>query len=160
MEYYRRNKEKLLALHYKWRKLHPEKVREESKRHREKVKRDPELLARYKEWYRKNKEKISLRSKLREQTPKGRFSKYRSSAKTRNVPFQLNLRDFENLWKQPCYYCGKEISTIGLDRIDPLKGYLPNNIRPCCIICNRMKNKSSESKFLQYCKAITQHLKL
>jgi len=40
-----------------------------------------------------------------------------------------------------CYYCNHDLEEtgIGLDRIDNDKGYLENNVVPCCWICNKIK---------------------
>lgn len=39
-------------------------------------------------------------------TLKGKYSGYKSSAKTKNKEFLLELSDFEKIIKNPCYICG------------------------------------------------------
>lgn len=75
--------------------------------------------------------------------------------------------------QQPCYYCGSPPSNLsnsyidriksgrvakdwfdqcwfkynGLDRIDPSKSHLEDNIVPCCIKCNQAKNDMTLEEF-------------
>jgi deoxycytidylate deaminase len=42
-------------------------------------------------------------------------------------------------WQQPCIYCGKQITTAGIDRIDNNVGYTIDNCVACCRVCNWMK---------------------
>ena len=44
----------------------------------------------------------------------------------------------------PCEYCqSKTLNTTGcgLDRKDSSKGYVKENVVPCCTSCNKIKNK-------------------
>jgi hypothetical protein len=76
---------------------------------------------------------------------------YRGEAKRRGIAFRLPFKLFCSYWQAPCWYCGYGIRTIGLDRIDSDKGYLPSNVRPCCSLCNRAKSDMSEVQFLALC---------
>lgn len=42
---------------------------------------------------------------------------------------------------QPCYYCGHPLNEtgIGLDRLDSDRGYVLDNVVPCCGTCNMAK---------------------
>lgn len=99
------------------------------------------------------------------------WASYRSTAKRFNRSFKLSKKQFERLTKQNCFYCGAPPAAYvpvlqkhcrtpcfafcnGIDRIDNSKGYLPNNVVPCCTQCNIMKNHFSISDFLQHVKAI------
>jgi len=53
---------------------------------------------------------------------KGKWQEYKSNAKKRNIPFEITPKDIDNLWGVPCSYCGDEIPTDGIDRIDSSKG--------------------------------------
>ena len=53
----------------------------------------------------------------------------------------------ENLFGQPCVYCG--ISSDGIDRTDPTKGYLLSHSLPCCSMCLTMKGTEPPLKFLE-----------
>ena len=86
-----------------------------------------------------NKESIKAYQKTHSQTPKGKFSAYKASAKERDIPFDLTFEEFSTFWQKPCVYSGHEIATIGLDRIDSSKGYTIDNVLPCCSICNIIK---------------------
>jgi len=57
-------------------------------------------------------------------------------------------------WQLPCYYCGDNIETIGLDRLNNTKGYSLDNIVSCCTPCNMMKNNNTEDDFIARCKKI------
>jgi hypothetical protein len=83
---------------------------------------------------------------------KTRRAKY--LAKERHISFNLTPEQFKNLWQAPCYYCGSEIKTIGIDRINNNEGYILNNVVSCCKICNFMKGKLSKKVFIINCKKI------
>lgn len=88
---------------------------------------------------------------------KGRFQAYKQGAKARGLPFELTHENFKELWKNPCSYCGSEIETIGLDRIDSSLGYTRENIIPCCVVCNRAKHAMTTKQFLDHIKKIFEH---
>ena len=84
------------------------------------------------------------------------FSNYRSKAKFKNWQFNLTFEEFKKLVTSNCHYCGLEpnkcrkdiaksrqgLSRIhfnGVDRIDSNKGYLSDNVLPCCEDCNKAK---------------------
>jgi len=48
---------------------------------------------------------------------KGKYISYSNGAKQRGYDFSLTSEEFEVFWQKPCYYCGEDIETIGLDRI-------------------------------------------
>lgn len=73
------------------------------------------------------------------QTPKGKFVSYRSGAKERGLTFDLTMDEFMSFWQADCNYCGKSISTIGIDRIKSDLGYTLANCVSCCSMCNYIK---------------------
>lgn len=88
---------------------------------------------------------------------------YRTSAKKRNLEWDLNEQQFKNLIKLNCAYCGNipqkrktvtykdEFEEInGIDRIDSTKGYTINNCVPCCSKCNLMKSDFTKNDFLNH----------
>lgn len=103
---------------------------------------------------------VSAHSKIRKATPKYRHGYYKANARKRGLEFDLTLEDFEYFWKQPCVYCGGEIQTIGLDRIDNDVGYTRENSIPCCSICNSMKSGQSLLAFIERCHRIADRLYL
>lgn len=92
------------------------------------------------------------------------FSKYKFSAKRRNIDFDISFEVFSNLIVQNCFYCGekpkekyytnlrsarKDFSFFmnGIDRKNNSKGYEIDNYVPCCSICNKMKIDLDENVF-------------
>ena len=91
--------------------------------------------------------------------PEKRYFLYRKGAKERGIKFKITIDYFKKFWQKPCCYCGNEIKTIGLDRIDNTRGYIINNLIPCCSKCNRMKGKLSQKEFIEHCKKIAKNHK-
>jgi hypothetical protein len=75
-------------------------------------------------------------------------------AKKRGIAFTLTFEEFNAFWKQPCAYCGYEIFTVGLDRVDNARGYEAGCVVSCCSICNAMKSDLPKDKFIAMCRAI------
>ena len=88
-----------------------------------------------------------------------RLGKIKQSAKTRNLEFTLTRDEVIPYYKAPCYYCNMPITNINFDRIDNTKGYIADNIVPCCLRCNLMKHNQLQDEFISLCKTIaTNHL--
>ncbi len=96
-----------------------------------------------------NPEKEKASSKAYYKTPAGKFSVYKKSAKVRGIPFLMEFQQFEGLWEKPCYYCGAEIKTIGLDRVYNDGPYHIDNVVPCCPPCNGSKKASTLDEWLE-----------
>ena len=90
---------------------------------------------------------------------------YKRSSKIRGLEYNLTEKQFEKLTQQNCYYCGIEPSNIikrkwtngeyiynGLDRVDNAKGYIIDNVVPCCKICNRRKGKATLKEYKEWIK--------
>lgn len=87
----------------------------------------------------------------------------------------ISFEDFCKIVKSPCYYCGEDpcskkldfnggriissefVMVNGIDRIDSLRGYERNNVRPCCKICNFGKSNYTEDEFFSHIKKIGIH---
>ena len=138
---YEANKEKIKAHKKAYCEANKEKIKARQKAWREANKE--ELKARHKAYYEANKEKLKAAKKAHDSTPAGRFNQYKGRAKQRNIPFLLTEEEFKGFWQQPCAYCGAEIETIGLDRIDSSGPYHIDNVVPCCWSCNQKKGTSS-----------------
>lgn len=93
------------------------------------------------------------------QTPRGKFSTYKTAAKARDLPFDTTFEAFTTFWQKPCTYCGDPIDTIGIDRVDSDKGYEFGNLVPCCTDCNLMKRHHSYDKFINKIKQVLEHQK-
>ena len=83
-----------------------------------------------------------------------RYSRVKNGAKLRGIPFELPYEEFAEFYGLPCVYCGDATDTINLDRIDSGKGYLFDNVVPCCPECNHMKGTKSLPDFIQKIKRI------
>jgi hypothetical protein len=90
-------------------------------------------------------------------TVSGRYKEYKKSSKRRGIEFDLTKEEFCRFWKKRCEYCGGEIKTIGLDRIDNRFGYVVGNIKACCKDCNFLKGSRNSKKFLSLVKKISNY---
>ncbi len=86
------------------------------------------------------------------------FKRYSSPQRSKKG-FALTRNEFLSFWQKPCHYCGSDISTIGLDRIDNNKGYELSNVVPCCDRCNRMKLTMAVDDFMNHIYKIYKHSK-
>lgn len=78
------------------------------------------------------------------------YSQYRASARQKYLDFNLDINQFKEITSKNCYYCGVEPKNRaerhkyiyyynGIDRVDNDKGYILDNIVPCCSRCNTHK---------------------
>jgi len=89
---------------------------------------------------------------------RGRYTRYKYSARIRDIIFKLRIEDVTSIIKKPCKYCGyKSKYYNGIDRVDNQKGYTKENCVSCCAYCNRMKSNYNIKDFIGYCKKITEH---
>lgn len=88
-----------------------------------------------------------------------KYKSYINSANKRGIEFKLSVEEFENICGMNCVYCGSD-SKIGVDRIDSSDGYKLDNTQPCCTMCNLMKYRHSNEKFISHIKKIIRHLGL
>lgn len=96
----------------------------------------------------------------------------RNNAKSRGLEMGLSKAEMLKLMRLDCFYCGappgnhrrtRGNTTVlwqGIDRLDNSKGYVAENVVPCCKRCNVTKNDQSLEEFLQHIKAIHRHLRL
>lgn len=105
-------------------------------------------------YYFSNHEARRIRAQKYNQSPIGKFNNYKKAARDRDLYFLLTYDEFMQFWNKPCAYCGDEILTIGLDRINNNKGYAMNNIVSCCERCNMMKGQLPREEFLDCCQKI------
>ena len=80
------------------------------------------------------------RAKAKSLLPATRYASYRYDAKKRSIPFFLTREEFLTFWQTNCHYCGDQLATIGIDRIDNGIGYTIDNCVSCCWECNRIKS--------------------
>jgi hypothetical protein len=91
---------------------------------------------------------------------------YRSTAARRGLSWGLKTEEFMNLVLQKCYYCGRPPHQYrayrekggayytGIDRVSNDAGYLPDNVVPCCKICNRAKQCMRQEDFYQWVRMV------
>lgn len=89
------------------------------------------------------------------------YYSYARNADQRGLEFKINKQEFRILCEKPCFYCGEQKNTVrkglgktsgnysytGVDRKDNSKGYLKDNVVPCCKLCNLMKRNLSDVEF-------------
>ena len=97
---------------------------------------------------------------------------YKRHARDRGLAWGLSYEDVEHLIQQPCFYCGTINSNHkvtknckegydhnGIDRIDSFVGYEPNNVVPCCKICNYAKSNLTKDDFINWAIRVAEHSK-
>lgn len=112
-------------------------------------------LKSYHKTKKQNKEILNERNRLARLTQKGKFKQYRSRSAHKKCEFTLTFEEFCTFWQQPCWYCKRQITTIGLDRVDNAKGYILENVVACCETCNRAKLAQTKEEFLLMCKLVS-----
>jgi hypothetical protein len=98
------------------------------------------------------------------------YSQYKSNARKRNLDFELDKNYFKKITQQNCFYCGAEPNCIrkstsgngdyiynGIDRLDSLRGYVIDNVVPCCPRCNEGKMDIPLNEFLDWIKRIYEY---
>ena len=111
------------------------------------------------EWYIKYYEENRQKIADRQRTLKGKYTKYRTSAKSRGLMFALSVEEFSEFWQKPCFYCGSSIETIGIDRVDSELGYFIGNVVSCCFVCNYAKLDRTQEEFIDHCKRVANNFK-
>lgn len=115
--------------------------------------------------------------RLKLQKPKGFAAvtqlmiSYKWAARTRGLLFDISRESFIEITSSNCFYCGSPPSKIkmrdrangsytynGIDRLDSSKGYIKDNIVPCCSMCNVMKLHHDIDDFLNHIKKINSHI--
>lgn len=131
------NLEKLKIRSKKWREENPKKYKKQKQ-----------------DYYKKYREEIIKRTSNYHKSQEGRHSLIKAGANQRNIKFNLS-KDFVNsFWDAKCYYCNEEIDLPRFDRVDPKKDYSEDNVVPCCISCNYMKNDLKIVDFYQHLERI------
>lgn len=94
-----------------------------------------------------------------DRTVSGRFNRLKTNSILRKIEINISLNEYEKIVSNPCFYCGGSLPSVGsgIDRIDSSIGYIIENIRPCCTICNQAKNKMSELEFKEWILKVLKH---
>lgn len=90
--------------------------------------------------------------------------KMRLYVRRKTHPWALSVPQVYSLFTGACYYCGfvpdltgSIIPTSrlnGIDRVDPVKGYVFDNCVSCCKYCNYAKNDMTTEEFFKLVKQI------
>lgn len=101
------------------------------------------------QWQREYREKNPERDKRYatkySTTLERRFSNLKASAKRRTLEMRLTFEEYCKFVNNPCFYCQNLLGDTtkatggGLDRWDNDKGYINDNVVPCCPICNKVR---------------------
>jgi hypothetical protein len=81
------------------------------------------------------------------------YPEYKMRATKKGIEFNLTREDYHGIISKPCYLCGKNADskhTNGVDRCDNTKGYVTENVRPCCAECNYMKKDYVYDKLIEH----------
>ena len=97
---------------------------------------------------------------------------YKRNSKKRKKEFDITYDLFRVITKKNCYYCNIEPKQRhfleetngpyiynGIDRVDNKKGYIKDNVRPCCKACNYAKRSMSEKEFAKWIEKVYFNLK-
>lgn len=83
-----------------------------------------------------------------------KYIDYKYEAKRRGLEFELTFKEFASFENVPCHYCGDEMKSIGLDRVDNDLGYFMNNVVSSCHTCNSIKHVYDKEEFLRHVEKI------
>lgn len=93
---------------------------------------------------------------------KTRFRRIAYSAKKRNIKVNLPYSYYEDLINLGCSYCGESLleeTGYSLDRVDNNRGYIYDNVTPCCKTCNQAKGKQQPKEFFEWIEKAYKHQK-
>jgi hypothetical protein len=78
-------------------------------------------------------------NRIRDMHPRNRWSRMRAQCRKYGIEFTVTRDWFVQMLNKGCHYCqGTLLDNSGgnMDRIDRTKGYTPENVLPCCWLCN------------------------
>ena len=97
------------------------------------------------------------------------FWMYINNAKRKGREFALTREQFEGIVSRNCFYCGAppkphtrprcaSYSMNGIDRMNNLHGYTPENCVPCCTTCNVAKASMGREEFTEWVSKVYKNL--
>ena len=115
------------------------------------------LHAKYKRELRQRSDSYRKYLTRRKNDPRHRWQTLLSRVKRHRFDIDITFAEFCRVTQQVCEYCGElgEHDLRGLDRVNSARGYLSDNIVPCCKECNFMKGSMTKSDFLRKVAAIS-----
>lgn len=84
-------------------------------------------------------------------------------------PLEISPAEYKALIAGNCAYCGAlptnwtkwedgpAIQYNGVDRVDNERGYLFDNLVPCCKLCNQFKSKLTAQQFIAHARSIVDY---
>ena len=88
-----------------------------------------------------------------------RMKQFKKGADERGWVFELDFEDVYNILTRSCTYCGEfDLMKSSIDRTDNTKGYLKDNVKSCCRVCNMAKGRRTESEFINMCMRVSTHM--
>ena len=97
-----------------------------------------------------NYKQISKKQKARCRTIKGKYNSLTAAARERKQTTSITFEQYKQLLaKNECYYCDESLEGAAghsLNRINSSKGYMLENVRPCCRICNKIMNNFTKEQ--------------
>ena len=102
-----------------------------------------------KNWRDNNPEKVKEINKKKRINIEYSFMTYMNIAKSKNTIFNISIKQFLEIVKNPCFYCGiiQEKEFNGIDKKICTDGYILDNIVSCCSMCNTMKGTLTPEVF-------------
>jgi hypothetical protein len=106
-------------------------------------------------------------------TARALYTKYKRTAKSKEIYFDITFEHFLKITKENCTYCDRKPSQVydlgnrqhngtytynGVDRQDNSKGYILNNVVACCKYCNYAKSDRNATDFLNWADRIYYNL--
>lgn len=98
------------------------------------------------------------------------LSGHKQKAAKKDRQWSLTDEYANGLMSSVCHYCGAEPSNChaagknngsfvynGMDRLNSLGDYTPENVVACCWVCNWMKRHLTKDEFLSHIRRIQQH---
>jgi 5-methylcytosine-specific restriction endonuclease McrA len=83
---------------------------------------------------------------------------YKTGAVNRNLSWAISDDEATRLLFSECHYCGKvPMVKNGIDRKDNERGYEPDNVAPCCIVCNFAKHAMPYQEYVEYLHRVSTH---
>ena len=82
---------------------------------------------------------------------------FKAQARRRNKRVELQRREYEDIVRRPCLYCGST-HRIGIDRAQNHLHYTHANSVPCCASCNFMKGTMSIQDFAEHARGLVARL--
>jgi hypothetical protein len=157
-QYYVKNKELILENCKKYRKNNLEQIKKIKKTYsKSEVGKNSQRISSIK-YTQKNKDRIGVRECNLEAHIRHRFLMYKNNSKKVDRVFEITEKQFTNIVKASCEYCGYISKTInGIDRLDNNIGYIFENSVACCSMCNYMKHSYTVNEYIEHCKKVTEY---